>query len=110
MPNPDLALLPEMYGDVEIATGGTENAIAVPASAVIDSGTRRVVLLAKGEGRYEPREVKIGRKGDGFVEIRDGVSEGDKVVVNGNFLIDAESNLQAALKAFSEPAATEARP
>jgi Cu(I)/Ag(I) efflux system membrane fusion protein len=107
MPNPDLALLPEMYGDVEIATGGTENAIAVPASAVMDSGTRRVVLLAKGEGRYEPREVKIGRKGDGFVEIRDGVSEGDKVVVNGNFLIDAESNLNTALKALAAPAMKE---
>ncbi|MBN9247793.1 MAG: efflux RND transporter periplasmic adaptor subunit [Hyphomicrobium sp.] len=111
MPNPDMALLPDMYGDVAIATGGNADAVAVPASAVIDSGTRQVVLLDLGNGRYEPRGVKLGKTGDGFREVLSGVSEGDKVVVNGNFLIDAESNLQAALKGFtapSTPAATEA--
>ena len=114
LPNPDMALLPDMYGDVEIATGGNGNVLAVPASAVIDSGNRQVVLVDLGNGRFEPREIKSGRKGDGFVEVLGGVSEGDQVVVNGNFLIDAESNLQAALKGFSEaspstPSATEAR-
>ena len=113
LPNPDMALLPDMYGDVEITTGGNGNMVAVPASAAIDSGNRQVVLLDLGNGRFEPREIKLGRKGDGFVEVLSGVSEGDQVVVNGNFLIDAESNLQSALKGFdapspSTPSATEA--
>ncbi|MBY0560105.1 efflux RND transporter periplasmic adaptor subunit [Hyphomicrobium sp.] len=111
LPNPDMALLPDMYGDVEIATGSKADVVSVPASAVIDSGNRQVVLVELGKGRYEPREVKLGRTGDDFREVLSGVSEGDRVVVNGNFLIDAESNLQAALKGFtapSTPAATEA--
>ncbi len=99
MPNPDLALLPDMYGEVEICHRcATRMSWRFHTSAVIDSGNRQVVLLDLGEGRYEPRDVKLGRKGNGFTEILSGVSEGDKVVVNGNFLIDAESNLQAALE------------
>ena len=64
---------------------------------MIDSGERQVVLLDKGDGRFEPRAVKLGRRGDGRVEITDGLSDNDKVVVSANFLIDAESNLKAAL-------------
>ena len=59
-------------------------------------------MVDKGEGRFEPREVKLGRRGDGYVEVRDGVAEGEPVVVSANFLIDAESNLKAALKGFAE--------
>ncbi len=110
LPNLDLALLPDMYADVEIGTSTNENVVAVPVGAVIDSGSRQVVFIELGEGRYEPRDIKLGRKGDGFTEILSGVSEGDKVVVNGNFLIDAESNLQSALKSFSAPAKLEAMP
>ncbi|ADJ23547.1 efflux transporter, RND family, MFP subunit [Hyphomicrobium denitrificans ATCC 51888] len=106
MANADMALLPDMYGNVEIATGGNADALAVPASAVIDSGNRQVALLDLGNGRYQPREVKLGRTGDGFREVLSGLSEGDKVVVNGNFLIDAESNLQSALKGFDASATT----
>jgi Cu(I)/Ag(I) efflux system membrane fusion protein len=69
----------------------------VSSSAVIDSGERQIVLLDKGDGRFEPRAVKLGRRGGGRVEISEGVAEGDKVVVSANFLIDAESNLKAAL-------------
>jgi Cu(I)/Ag(I) efflux system membrane fusion protein len=105
LPNPDLALLPDMYGDVEIATGSEEPVVAVPSSAVIDSGARQVVILDRGEGRFEPREVKLGRKGDGYVEVQSGLKAGDSVVVNGNFLIDAESNLQSALKGLATPPA-----
>ena len=108
LPNPDLALLPDMYGEVEIATGADQNVIAVPASAIIHNGNRQVVLLDLGEGRFEPREIKAGRRGDGFVEVSSGVAEGDRIVVNGNFLIDAESNLQAALKGFTAPVTTDA--
>ena len=110
MPNPDLALLPDMYADVEIASSANRDVVAIPASAVIDSGSRQVVLVDLGEGRYEPRDVKLGKRGDGFIEILSGVAEGDKVVVNGNFLIDAESNLQSALKGFKAPAPMETKP
>src|SRR5712672_1739661 len=97
MPNPDEVLRPDMYADVEIATGAEAPVITVSSSAVIDSGERQIVLLDKGEGRFEPRAVKLGRRGDGRVEIKEGLAENDKVVVSANFLIDAESNLKAAL-------------
>lgn len=103
--NPDLALLPDMYADVDIETGSGKPVVVVPSSALIDSGSRKVVIVAQGEGRYQPRDVKIGKSGDGLVEITDGIADGDRVVVNGNFLIDAESNLQAALKALTAPVA-----
>ncbi len=90
-------LLPNMYADVEIGSGDTAPVLAVPDSAVIDTGTRRIVILDRGEGRFEPREVKLGQHGEGMVAIREGVAEGDRVVVSANFLIDAESNLKAAL-------------
>ncbi|RUY21685.1 efflux RND transporter periplasmic adaptor subunit [Mesorhizobium sp. M7A.F.Ca.US.001.04.2.1] len=101
IPNPDGLLLPDMYADVEIASGSNTPVVAVPDSAVIDTGTRQVVILDKGEGRFEPREVKVGLQGGGFTEIRDGVAAGDRVVVAANFLIDAESNLKAALSGMT---------
>jgi len=101
--NSDGMLLPNMYADVEIGAGDAALALAVPDSAVIDTGTRRIVILDRGEGRFEPREVKLGRRGDGMVAISEGVVEGDRVVVSANFLIDAESNLKAALSGFAQP-------
>lgn len=101
LPNPDGLLLPDMYADVEIATGSSKPVLTVPDSAIVDSGTRQLVILDKGEGRFEPREVKLGARGGGFVEIQEGVAEGDRIVVAANFLIDAESNLKAALRAFT---------
>jgi Cu(I)/Ag(I) efflux system membrane fusion protein len=100
--NPDLALLPDMYVDAEIDTGDPAPVLAIPESAVLDTGTRQSVLVDKGEGRFESREVRLGQHGDGYAEVRDGLDEGDRVVVSANFLIDAESNLKAALKGFSE--------
>jgi Cu(I)/Ag(I) efflux system membrane fusion protein len=102
LPNPDLALLPDMYVDAEINTGSPEPVLAIPESAVLDTGSRQAVFVDKGEGRFEPREVKLGHRGDGYVEVREGISDGEPVVVSANFLIDAESNLKAALKGFSE--------
>ena len=98
LPNPDEVLRPDMYADVDISTGAEAPVVTVSSSAVIDSGERQIVLLDKGEGRFEPRAVKLGRRGAGLVEIKEGISENDKVVVSANFLIDAESNLKAALK------------
>jgi membrane fusion protein, copper/silver efflux system len=101
LPNPEELLRPDMYADVEIATGSGSPVLTVSTSAVIDSGERQIVLLDRGEGRFEPRPVKLGRRGDGRVEITDGLSENDKVVVSANFLIDAESNLKAALQGLA---------
>jgi hypothetical protein len=75
--------------------------VTVPVSAVIDSGTRQIVLIQKGEGRFEPREVKLGARSDTDVEVIEGVKDGEQVVVAANFLIDAESNLKAAIGGFS---------
>ncbi len=118
VPNPDEVLRPEMYVDAEIETGTPAPVLAVPESAVLDSGTRQVVLVDRGDGRFEPREVKPGRRGGGYVEIVKGVAEGEAVVTSANFLIDAESNLKAALEGFAgdegsqfgQPADKEARP
>lgn len=101
LPNPENVLRPDMYADVEIATGTEAPVLTVSSSAVIDSGERQIVLLDKGEGRFEPRPVKVGRRGDGRVEIKEGVAENDRVVVSANFLIDAESNLKAALSGLA---------
>ena len=100
--NPELLLLHDMYVDAEIDTGSQDAVLAVPESAVLDTGGRQAVLVDKGEGRFEPREVKLGHRGGGYVEIREGLAEDDPVVVSANFLIDAESNLKAALKGFTE--------
>jgi len=106
LPNPDGRLKIDMYADVVFQTGANEQpTVAVPANAVIDSGTRQIVLVVKGEGRFEPRVVKLGRRGDGYVEVLDGVNRGEEVVTAATFLIDAESNLKAALQAFTQPEA-----
>jgi Cu(I)/Ag(I) efflux system membrane fusion protein len=107
LPNPDELLRPEMYVDAVIDTGAPTPIVAVPDSAILDSGTRQAVLIDKGQGRFEPRDVKIGRRGGGYVEIKEGVSEGESVVTSANFLIDAESNLKAALKGFAEAQPTQ---
>lgn len=92
-------LKPAMYAQVELLPGAQRAAAvpSVPNSAVIDSGTRRVVLVDAGGGRFEPRDVRLGTRGDEFSAVLDGVREGEQVVVAANFLIDAESNLKAAL-------------
>ena len=106
--NPDEVLRPEMYVDAEIETGTPNPVLAVPESAVLDDGTHQIVLVDKGEGRFEPREVKLGRRGGGYIEITAGISESDAAVTSANFLIDAESNLKAALKGFAEAPGTSA--
>jgi Cu(I)/Ag(I) efflux system membrane fusion protein len=102
--NPDLVLLHDMYVDAQIDTGSGAPVLSVPDSAVMDTGSSQAVFVDKGEGRFQPREVKLGHRGSGYVEVRQGLAEGEPVVVSANFLIDAESNLKAALKGFSEGA------
>ena len=94
-----------MYADVVFHAGDGEAAMtAVPDSAIIDSGSRQVVLVAKGDGRFEPRAVKLGQRGEGYTEIKEGLTVGEVVVTSATFLIDAESNLKAALQSFSQGA------
>lgn len=102
IPNPDGVLRAAMYANVQIAAASSAGAVlAVPSPAVIDNGVRQVVLIDRGEGRFEPRQVQLGTHGGDWVQVISGVSAGDKVVVGANFLIDAESNLRAALQGFS---------
>jgi membrane fusion protein, copper/silver efflux system len=106
--NPGQLLKPAMFAEVEMQVGGRAPVLAVPDSAVIDSGTRRIVLVQTQPGRFEPREVKTGARSENYVEVRDGVREGEQVVVAANFLIDAESNLKAAVGGMTAPGAAPA--
>lgn len=98
--NPGLLLKPSMFAQVELPVSAKGKVVTVPISAVIDSGTRQIVLIQRGEGRFEPRDVKLGARSDAFVEILEGVQDGEPVVIAANFLIDAESNLKAAVGGF----------
>jgi Cu(I)/Ag(I) efflux system membrane fusion protein len=98
--NPGQLLKPAMFAQVELPVGGKGKVLTVPNSAVIDSGTRQMVLVQLAEGRFEPRDVKLGSRTDTYVAVTGGVKEGEQVVVSANFLIDAESNLKAAIGGF----------
>jgi Cu(I)/Ag(I) efflux system membrane fusion protein len=101
--NKEGLLRESMYATVVIGAGATTGqlALSVPDSSVIDSGGAQVVLIAKGQGQFEPRPVRIGARGDGRVQILSGLKPGEQVVAGANFLIDAESNLRAALRTFA---------
>ncbi len=100
--NPGLKLKPGMFVNVDLKTG-MGRALVIPASAVLQSGTRQLVFLDHGEGNLEPREIKLGQRvGDDFV-VLGGVREHQRVVTSANFLIDSESQLQAAAGSFTAP-------
>lgn len=102
--NPGGMLKPDMFATVQLVSdSGQPQMLAVPDSAIIDSGTRQMVLVQRGEGLFEPRAVKLGMRADGYTAILAGLSPGEEVVVRANFLIDAESNLKAALGSFGDP-------
>ena len=104
LPNHEGHLRPALYGTVEIAAPvGNGPVLTVPDSAVLDTGARQAVLVERGEGLYEPRVVKTGVRSGGQIEVIDGLKPGERVVVSANFLIDAESNLRAALQSFRSP-------
>ena len=93
--NPGDLLKPDMYGQVEIRTGGARR-LMVPESAVLDSGNRQVVYVDRGNGVLEPRPVRVGERADGRAEILEGLRAGERIVTSGNFLLDSESQLKAA--------------
>jgi len=105
--NPDGRLKADMYADVLFRPGADDvPVVTVPNSAVVDSGSQQVVFVVKGEGRFEPRRVTLGRRGDGYREVVEGIRAGEEVVTTATFLIDSESNLRAALKTFTQPEAS----
>ena len=102
--NPGLKFKPEMFVNLEIQVDyGTR--LTVPSDAVLDAGDTKIVLMAKGDCYFEPREVKLGVRGEDMYEVLGGLSDGENVVTSANFLIDSESSLKAALSRMTKSAA-----
>ena len=99
--NPDGLLRADMAATVEIDSPIEGRWVTAPDSAIIDTGKRQVVLVERGEGKYEPRPVKLGARVPGYAQVLEGLNPGERVVTSATFLIDAESNLRAALATFT---------
>src|SRR5208282_2981917 len=97
IPNPGNKLKPQMYTDVEVKINLGKRLI-IPDDAVLDAGKRQVVYVDKGEGNFEPREVSIGMRADGMVEVTRGLKAGERVASAANFLIDSEAKLKGIVK------------
>ncbi len=96
-PNPDYRLKPDMYANVDISVDfGLQTSI--PQEAVLDSGTEQIAFVALDGGYFEPRRIRLGQRTGDRVIVAEGLKPGDKVVTSGNFLIDSESQLKAALR------------
>lgn len=100
--NKDMELKPDMYGEVVIRAATEKNVVAAPSEAIIRTGSRSVVFIDKGSGRFEPRDVTLGMESEGMVAILSGVREGEKVVTSSQFLIDSESKLREAISKMSD--------
>lgn len=101
LPNAQGVLRPGLFGDVQLTASPGDETVVIPRSAVIDSGLRQIVLVQVAPGRFEPRDVRLGRRAGDRVAVLEGVRSGEEVVVSANFLIDAESNLTSALQGLS---------
>ncbi len=99
-PNYDWKLKPNMYVNVNIMSEVAKETVVVPDNAVIHSGERQIVIVDKGGGKFQPREVTLGVEAGGYYQVLDGVYEGERIVTSANFLIDSESNLKAAISAM----------
>jgi RND family efflux transporter MFP subunit len=97
VPNPDFALRPEMYANVRFTIPQMEDHLVVPNEAILDTGERKIAFVSLGDGVFEPRELKTGLRTREYTVVLEGLEEGEPVVVSGNFLIDSESRLKAAL-------------
>lgn len=97
IPNADRRLRPQMYANIELNVPPAGGAVKVPAEAILHTGDRNVVIVDKGKGSFEPREVQVGAIGGGYQEIRGGLRRGEVVVTSSQFLIDSESNLREAV-------------
>lgn len=104
--NRDGRLKPGMIADVSISTGDTDEYPVVPSDAVILSGNKRIVILALGNGKFKPVEIKTGSYSDGKYVVTEGLTEGMKIITSAQFMIDSESNLKAALNNFTAGSGT----
>jgi membrane fusion protein, copper/silver efflux system len=93
-------LKPGMYADVELKMRGEGLGVTVPTNALLDSATEQIVFVAKGDGMFEPRKVRAGRRMSGAVEILDGLKEGEQVATGAAFFLDSESQLRASLQGY----------
>jgi RND family efflux transporter MFP subunit len=108
-PNPGMELKPDMFAEV-VLQADLGHRLSVPDSAVLETGTRSITFVESGEGVFEPRQVEIGLRLESEYEIVKGLSEGERVVVSGNFLIDSESRLKAALAGMSSASESPSAP
>jgi len=95
-PNPHDGLKPEMFANVEIKVHLGQK-LAVPEGAIINTGIRQVAIIDRGDGYFEPREVKVGSRVDDYYEVISGLKAGERVVTSASFLVDSESNLKEAM-------------
>jgi RND family efflux transporter MFP subunit len=100
MNNPGVMLKPDMYGDVEFRVN-IPSTLTVPADAVLNAGERQTVFVDRGNGFFEPRQVKTGEREGDRIQILSGLTGGERIVVSGNFLIDSESQMKAAASGMS---------
>jgi Cu(I)/Ag(I) efflux system membrane fusion protein len=107
--NPDGRLVPGMFATVDFASTPRRDAVLVPSEAVIRTGKRTVIIVARGDGRFAPADVETGIEGNGQTEILKGIRAGDNVVISGQFLIDSEANLKAAISRIGEMPANDAQ-
>jgi RND family efflux transporter MFP subunit len=111
VPNLNRRLRPGMYADVIVQGPPVNKAVVVPQSSVIRSGVRNIVFIDLGEGRFEPREVELGVKGEGDrLQIVKGVGGGEMVVTQAQFMLDSESRIQEAIAKFRERTASTDEP
>ncbi len=97
--NQDGRLKPGMYANIHLKASLPEATLAIPQEAVIDSGERKIVFVARGKGRFEPRQIEVGMEADDFqYQVLSGVKEGDRIVVSGQFMFDSESRLREAIQ------------
>ncbi len=102
-PNPDEVLKPNMFANVSIYGGPKNDVLIIPSEALIRTGGDARVILAEGKGRFKPRKVVVGIESGDFIEIQQGLMEGDRVVTSGQFLIDSEASLKASLQRMQSP-------
>ena len=100
--NLDEVLKPNMHADVTIDCGSIGDALLVPRDAVIETQDERRVILALGEGHYRPQAVSLGTEAGDLVQVLDGLTLGDEVVISAQFIIDSEANLKASLSRMME--------
>ncbi|MGD9107125.1 MAG: efflux RND transporter periplasmic adaptor subunit, partial [Desulfobacterales bacterium] len=102
-PNPDFHLKPNMYANVNLEAAIAKDSLVIPQEAVIDSGVRKVVFVALGKGKFQPRDIKLGAEGnDNEFQVLEGLKENEQIVISAQFMLDSESRLREAIQKMLE--------